>query len=91
MKNLPNPALTLVACGALSVVVAAFMDRPFMAAVGWLVLLTGELGVVILQAAREVSSAIRESQVRMHLSDFHISNVERGPAIRIHKGEEDNQ
>ena len=87
----PNPALPLMVSGALSVAAATFMDRPVMAAVGWLMLLTGALGVVIRQAAREVSTAIRESQVRMHLSDFHISNVERGPAIRIHKGEEDDQ
>ena len=78
MKNFPNAAATLIASGALIVAVATFMDRPVMAAVGWLTLLTGELGLVIWQAAREVSSAIRESQARVHLSGSRIYNAKEG-------------
>ena len=78
MKNFPNPASTLMVIGALSVAAATFMDRPVAVAVGWLMLLTGALGVVIWQAAREVSSAIRESQASVHLSGLRIYNTKEG-------------
>ena len=81
----PNPAPTLMVSGALSVAVAAFMDRPVMAAVGWLMLLTGALGVCVLQGADKVAQAIRRSQVQLTLRDIQISNVEKGPSLRIEK------